>query len=112
VERGRWEGQNFQLGSSAPGRRRLMYEKPLYPHFHGLCIFQWPFANWPNIIIQKACIFVNTPHHHCWNLRFLFHSFVLYLHSIDPILVTITNGYINCQSKVNILSLTLRNTFS
>ena len=22
VERGRWEGQNFQLGSSAPGRRR------------------------------------------------------------------------------------------
>jgi hypothetical protein len=22
MERGRWEGQNFQLGSSAPGRRR------------------------------------------------------------------------------------------
>ena len=23
MERGRWEGQNFQLGSSAPGRRRI-----------------------------------------------------------------------------------------
>jgi hypothetical protein len=40
------------------------------------------------------------------------HSFILYLYSIDPILVTITSGYRNCQSKVNILRLTLRNTFS
>jgi hypothetical protein len=40
------------------------------------------------------------------------HSFILYLHSVDPILVTITSGYRNCQSKVNILRLTLRNTIS
>jgi len=26
MERGRWEGQNFQLGSSAPGRRRMIYD--------------------------------------------------------------------------------------
>jgi hypothetical protein len=41
-----------------------------------------------------------------------FDPFILYLNSIDPILVTITSGNRICQSKANIVRLTPRNTFS
>ena len=37
-------------------------------------------------------------------MRFI-HSFILYLHSIDPILVTLTRGYRNRQTKLNIIKI-------
>jgi hypothetical protein len=68
VERGRWESQHFQLGSSAPGRREVYKSPPFVP--------RWNLTySAPRIVILESCFSLLTNSLYP-NIRYKLHTVV------------------------------------